>query len=71
MLNALSTVLTGLQQESTRLDQAANRIARDGAGGDLAGNMIDLMRATRGTQADVAAAKTIDQTIGTLFDRFA
>lgn len=71
MLNALSAVATGLQQETGRLDRAAGRIARDGAGGDPAGQVVDLIRAARGAQADVAAARTIDRTLGTLFDRFA
>ena len=71
MLDALSTAANGLRQEFSRLDQTAGRIASTGAGGNLAGNMIDLIRETRGAQADVAVAKTADQTIGSLLDRFA
>lgn len=71
MLNALSAATTGLQQQMARFDQAAGRIARNGAAGDLAGNLVDVIRASRGAEANVAAIRTADQTIGTLLNVFA
>jgi flagellar hook protein FlgE len=50
------------------LDKAAARVARDGAEGDLAANMIDLMKARHQVRASVAVIRTADETIGTLLD---
>jgi hypothetical protein len=71
MPDALSSVANGLQQQMSRLDTAAGRIARNGAGADLAGNVVDLITATRGVESNVAAARAITQTTGRLLDVFA
>ena len=54
MVGAIDQGLSGVAAGLERLDRAAGRVARDGAGGDLAGNMIDLMRARHQVRASVA-----------------
>ena len=68
MVGAIDQGLSGVAAGLERLDRAAGRIARDGAEGDLAGNMIDLMRARHQVRASVAVLRTADETIGTLLD---
>ena len=71
MIDAIDQGLTGLNAGFDRLDKAAGRIARDGAGGDLSGNLVDLMRARQDVRANVAVIRTADETIGSLLDVFA
>ena len=71
MLGAIDQGLRGINDGFDRLDGAAGRIARDGAGGDLAGNMVDLMRARQDVRANVAVVRTADEMIGSLLDAFA
>ncbi len=71
MFNALSAASGGLQQQMSLFDAAAGRIAQNGASGNLAGNMVDLIRASRGAQADIATARIANQTIGSLLNVFA
>jgi len=68
MVNALDQGLAGIAAGFERLDKAATRVARDGAEGDLAGNMIDLMRARQQVRASVAVIRTVDDTTRTLLD---
>jgi len=71
MLGAIDHGLRGIDAGLDRLDKAAAAIAQDGAGGDLAGNMVDLMRARHDVRASVAVIRTADDTRGTLLDIFA
>src|SRR6185503_12654485 len=68
MLGAIEQALKGITGSFDRLDKAAAKIARDGAGGDLAADMIDLKRAGHEARANVAAARTADEMIGTILD---
>ena len=68
MLGALDQAARGLDAGFERLNRAAGRIARDGAGGDLAGNMVDLLKARQDVRANVTVARTADAMIGTLLD---
>ena len=68
MVGAIDQGLSGIAAGFERLDKAAARVARDGAEGDLAGNMIDLMKARHQVRASVAVIRTADETIGTLLD---
>ena len=68
MLGAIDQGLSGIAAGFDRLDNAAARVARDGAEGDLAGNMIDFMRARHQVRASAAVIRTADETIGTLLD---
>lgn len=68
MISALSQALAGIDAHTRLAEAAASRVARDGAGGDLAGSLIDLQRAKRGIQANVASVRTADEIIGTLLD---
>jgi hypothetical protein len=66
MLGAISQTLSGLNTGFERLDKAASRIARDGAGDDLSDNMVELMRADHEVRANIAVLRTANATIGTL-----
>jgi hypothetical protein len=68
MLTALDSGMRGISAGFERLDTAAARIARDGAGGDLAGNMVDVLKARHQVRASVAVIRAADETIGTLID---
>jgi len=68
MLRAMDQALQGMQAGFDRLDKAAGRIARNGAEGDLAGDMVDLLRARHEVRANLAVIRTADDTIGTLLD---
>jgi hypothetical protein len=68
MVGAIDQGLSGIAAGFERLDKAAGRVARDGGEGDLAGNMIDLMKARHQVRASVAVIRTADETIGTLLD---
>ena len=68
MLGALDQGLKGIMAAVDRLNDAAGRIGRDGANGDLAGNIVDLMRARHEARANAASIRTADKTIGTIID---
>lgn len=68
MLSALSHAIGGIDTQVRLLEGAAQRIARDGAQGDLATAMVDLMRAKHGVQANVVSARVANDTIGSLLD---
>lgn len=68
MVAALDSARSGLNAGFERLDRAAGRIARDGAGGDVAGNIMDLLQARQEVHAHVTVARTADAMIGTLLD---
>jgi len=68
MVGAIDQGLESVDGGFDRLDKAAGRIARDGASGDLAGNMVDMLRARQEVRAGVAVIRTADETIGTLLD---
>jgi hypothetical protein len=68
MLKALDDGMRGINAGFERLDKAAGRIARDGAGGDLAGNLVDVLKARDQVRASATVIRTADETIGTLID---
>ena len=68
MMGAIDQSLSGVRGGFDRLESSAVRIARDGAEGDLAGNVVDLMRARQDVRANAAALRTADQMIGSLLD---
>jgi hypothetical protein len=67
-VDAISQSLTGVNAGFGRLDHAAGRVARDGGAGDLAGNVVDLMRARQDVRANVAVVRAADEMIGSLLD---
>jgi hypothetical protein len=71
MLAALDQAARGLDAGVDRLNHAARRIARSEAGGDLAGDVIDVVRARQEVRANVSVTRTADEMIGTLLDVFA
>jgi flagellar basal body rod protein FlgC len=68
MVSPISQAAQGLDAGFDRLTQAAGRIARNGAGDDLAGNMVDMLKARQEVRANVAVVRTADEMIGTLLD---
>jgi hypothetical protein len=68
MVGAIDQGLRGISAGFDRLETSAGRIARDGAGGDLAGNMVGTMLARQEVRANVAALRAADQMIGSLLD---
>lgn len=68
MLKAIDSSLQGLNTGFDRLNRAADRIARDGAGGDIAGNLVEVMKARQEVRVNATALRVADDTIGTLID---
>ena len=68
MLSAIEQGSRGINAGIDRLNGAADHIARDGANGDLAGNVVDLLKAKQDVRAGVSVVKVADETIGTLID---
>lgn len=68
MVGAIDQGLVGIDAGFKKLEEAAGRVARDGADGDLAGNMVDLMKARHQVRASLAVIRTADETIGTILD---
>jgi hypothetical protein len=71
MLGAISLGLNGIAAGFDRLDRAAGRLARDGAGDDLATNMVELRRARHEVHAGLAVVRAADELTGTILDVFA
>jgi len=68
VLKAIDSGLQGIYTGVDRLNRAAERIARDGAGGDITGNLVDLMKARHEVRINTASVRVADETIGTLID---
>ena len=68
MVGAIGQSLRGISGGFDRLEQSAGRIARDGAGSDLAGNLVDMILARQEVRTNVAALRTADQMIGSVLD---
>ena len=68
MLEAINTAVTGITAAFDGMNRAAANIARDGAGGDLQGNIVRLIQARQDVEANAAVVRTADKTIGTLID---
>lgn len=68
MLKAIDSSLQGINAGFARLDRAADRIARDGAGGDITGNLVDTIKARHEVRVNATAIRVADDTIGTLID---
>lgn len=71
VIEALSSALNGIEANIAHLNRTADRIAHNGAEDGLAANLVDLKAAQRGVEANVVAARTADETVGTLLDVFA
>ena len=68
MLSAIDQGLRVINAGIDRLNRAADHIAHEGANGDLAGNVLDLLKAKQYVRAGVSVVKVADETIGTLID---
>jgi hypothetical protein len=68
VLKAIDEGVRGINSGFDRLNRAAGRIARDGAEGDMAGNVVEVMKARHEVRANAAVVRTADETIGTLID---
>ena len=68
MLSAIDQGSRGINAGIYRLDGAADHVAREGADGDLAGNVVDLLKAEQEVRLGASVVKVADETIGTLID---
>jgi hypothetical protein len=71
MLGAIGQGLSGITAGMDRLNAAAGRIARDGADGDLSGNMVALIRASEDVRMNVAVVRKANEMLGSLLDVWA
>lgn len=67
-MDTLSTSLQGIAAGFDRLDRAARAVARNGADGDLPTQLVEMMKARHEVRANVAAARTADEMVGSLLD---
>ena len=68
MLTAIDEGMRGINTGFDRLNRAASRIARDGAEGDVTGNLVEMMKARHEVRINATAIRVADETIGTLID---
>ncbi len=68
MLKAIDEGVRGINIGIDRLNRAADRIARQGAEGDIAGNFVELIKARHEVRANVTSVHVADETFATLID---
>ena len=68
MMAAIHQAVAGVSAAYDGMNRAAANIARNGAGGDLQGDIARMMAARQEVSANVAVVRTADKTIGTLID---
>ncbi len=68
MLKAIDEGVRGINIGIDRLNRAADRIARQGAEGDIAGNFVELIKARHEVRANVTSVRVADETFATLID---
>ena len=71
MIGAIAQGMAGLQAGFERMDGASARIARDGAPGDLAGQIVETMRAQEEVGVNATTIRSADDLIGSLLDELA
>jgi hypothetical protein len=71
MVGAVDQSLRGIAAGIDRLDAAVGRIARDGADGDLLGNMVALVRARQEISVNLTVVRTANEMIGSVLDVWA
>jgi hypothetical protein len=68
VLKAIDEGVRGIHMGIDRLNQAADRIAREGADGDMAGNFVQLLEARQAIRVNAASIRVADETFATLID---
>ncbi len=71
MLSSVDQTLASLHRAYDQLGSVAQRIAKDGIGGDIERNEVELIRIRAQVKADTIALRTSEQLVGSLFDAFA
>ena len=71
MVGAIDHGVAGLQAGFERMDKATDRIARHGAEGDLAGQIVETVRAREEVGAGLAVIRALDEMTGCLLDELA
>jgi len=71
MIGAIDQATAGLQAGFERMTKAADRLAGSGAGGDLAGTMVDTLRASEDIGVNATVIRALDQMTGCLLDELA
>jgi hypothetical protein len=70
MLSSVGGSLKSLNDVFRRLDEVANRVARDGATGDVNERLVELTRIRAQVRANVASVRLEEERLGTLLDTF-
>jgi hypothetical protein len=71
MMISVDQSLASLNQSFDQYSRVAQRVAHDGAGGDLAENLVELMQIRTQVKANVISMRTTEETLGSLLDVFA
>ena len=65
---ALSAAIAGMRSNVDRLNEIAARVAREAPLGDLESDMVGMIVAERGFEANAVTARTADEMLGSLLD---
>jgi hypothetical protein len=65
-LSPIRFALAGIRANLRTFEATAERLSRMAPGGDLAGDLVALQVAKYGVEANVAAARTADELVGSL-----
>ena len=71
MMISVDQSLASLNQSFDQYSRVAQKVANNGAGGDLAENLVELMQIRTQVKADVISMRTTEETLGSLLDVFA
>ena len=64
----IQAALFGIQKHLEQFERTAGRLARQAPDGDLAHDMVELLTAKHGVQANAATVRAADELTGTLLD---
>lgn len=68
-IGPLQGAAAAIQRGFGRLEDNARKTASEGATGPIAERAVERIRAVTEVKANVAVARTVDETIGSLLDR--
>jgi hypothetical protein len=68
---SIDSSLKSLNDSFDQYSRVAQRVAANGAGDDLANNLVELMQIRAQVKANTIAIKTEEDILGTLLDAFA
>ncbi len=68
MTNNIQVGLSGLKANLDSFNRTAARISRNAPGGDLSGDMVQMIQDKRGVQVNAEVVRTADDLVGTMLD---